>query len=138
MENNRGQRPINLRILSQPNLKPSAFSATNRHNRVFYFLKFHFSDVILWTKGLDMPIISQFYGIAIYMFWREHEPAHFHAKYGDDEIVVEIETGRVTGKMSPRALALVTEWRKLHLDELKKEWELVKSKKQLFPIKPLE
>ena len=23
-----------------------------------------------------MPIISQFYGIAIYMFWREHEPAH--------------------------------------------------------------
>ena len=85
-----------------------------------------------------MPIISQFYGIAVYMFWREHEPAHFHAKYGDDEIVVEIETGRVTGKMSPRALALVTEWRKLHLDELKKEWELVKSKKQLFPIKPLE
>ena len=85
-----------------------------------------------------MPIISKFYGIAIYMFWREHEPAHFHAKYGDDEIVVAIETGQVTGKMTPRALALVVEWRKLHLDELKKEWELVKSKKQLFPIKPLE
>ncbi len=85
-----------------------------------------------------MPIISQFYGIVIYMFWREHEPAHFHAKHGDDEVVVEIETGHVTGKMTPRALALVTEWRKLHLDELRKEWELVKSKKQLFPIKPLE
>ncbi len=54
-----------------------------------------------------MPIISQFYGIAIYMFWREHEPAHFHAKYGDDEITVEIETGKVNGKMTPRALALI-------------------------------
>ena len=40
--------------------------------------------------------------------------------------------------MSPRALALVQEWRKAHLDELNKEWELVKAKKQLFPIKPLE
>ena len=85
-----------------------------------------------------MPIISQFYGIAIYMFWREHEPAHFHAKYGEDEITVEIETGKVNGKMTSRALALVQEWRKAHLEELKKEWILVKSKKPLFPIKPLE
>ena len=85
-----------------------------------------------------MPIISQFFGIVIYMFWREHEPAHFHAKYGEDEIVVEIETGRVAGKMTPRALKLVKEWRKLHINELRKEWELAKAKKQLFPIKPLE
>ena len=85
-----------------------------------------------------MPIISQFYGIAIYMFWREHEPAHLHAKYGEDEITVEIKTGKVNGKMTLRALALIQEWRKTHLTELKKEWELVKSKKPLFPIKPLE
>ena len=85
-----------------------------------------------------MPIISQFYGIAIYMFWREHGPAHFHAKYGDDEITVEIITGKVNGQMTPRALALVQEWRKSHLEELKKEWELAKSKQPLFPIKPLE
>ena len=58
-----------------------------------------------------MPIISQFFGIVIYMFWREHEPAHFHAKYGEDEITVEIETGKVNGQMTPRALALVQEWR---------------------------
>ena len=69
----------------------------------------------------DMPIISRFYGIAIYMFWREHEPAHFHAKYGDDEVVVEIENGRVIGHINARALALVEEWRKLHLSELKED-----------------
>lgn len=85
-----------------------------------------------------MPIISRFYGIIIYMFWREHDPAHFHAKYAEEEVVVEIETGKVTGSMTSRALALVQEWRKIHLDELRKEWQLVKEKKSLFPIEPLE
>ena len=72
------------------------------------------------------------------MFWREHDPAHFHAKYAEEEVVVEIETGKVTGSMTSRALALVQEWRRIHLDELRKEWQLVKEKKSLFPIKPLE
>ena len=44
-----------------------------------------------------MPIISRFFGIVIYMSWREHAPPHFHAKYQDDEIVIDIETGVVTG-----------------------------------------
>ena len=39
-----------------------------------------------------MPIISKFFGIIIFMFWKEHNPTHFHAKYGDDEIIVKIET----------------------------------------------
>ena len=51
---------------------------------------------------------------------------------------IEFETGVVNGSMTPRALALIQEWRKVHLDELRKEWELVKSRKPLFPIKPLE
>jgi hypothetical protein len=85
-----------------------------------------------------MPIISRFFGISIFMLWREHRPPHFHAKYGDDEIVVEIQSGRVNGTMSKRALALIEEWRKLHKEELLRNWELVEQKKALFPIKPLE
>ena len=85
-----------------------------------------------------MPIISRFFGITIFMLWREHEPAHFHARYGDDEVTVEIETGRITGHMLPRATALLEEWRKIRINELRREWELVKAKKQLFPIQPLE
>lgn len=30
-----------------------------------------------------MPVISRFYGIVITMNFREHEPAHFHATYGE-------------------------------------------------------
>jgi hypothetical protein len=85
-----------------------------------------------------MPIISRFFGIVIYMLWREHRPPHFHAKYNDEEITVEIETGKVNGAMSKRALGLVQDWRELRKQDLMREWELVEQKKALFPIKPLE
>ena len=40
-----------------------------------------------------MPRISQFYGILIYMYYRDHAPPHFHAIYGDDEALVDIGSG---------------------------------------------
>ena len=85
-----------------------------------------------------MPIISRFFGILIYIYWREHEPAHFHAKYGSEDIIVEIETGKVTGKISKRALSMIQEWRKIHKKELMNDWELAKQKKSLAKIEPLE
>ncbi len=39
-----------------------------------------------------MPTVSMFFGIIITMYWREHGVPHFHAKYGDMKIVVNIET----------------------------------------------
>lgn len=85
-----------------------------------------------------MPIISQFFGIIIFMYWRDHPPPHFHAKYGDDEIIVKIETGEVTGTMSKRAITLIQEWRKLHKNELTENWRLSEQKKALRQIKPLD
>ena len=32
----------------------------------------------IWT----MPRISEFYGIVVEMYWSDHNPPHFHAKYG--------------------------------------------------------
>jgi len=58
-----------------------------------------------------MPEISRFYGIIIYIYFREHNPPHFHAVYGEEEILIEIATLRVLpGHLSPRALGLVIEW----------------------------
>ena len=34
-----------------------------------------------------MPIVSEFYGIKIMMFWDEHNPPHFHAEYGEKEVL---------------------------------------------------
>jgi len=72
------------------------------------------------------------------MFWREHQPPHFHAKYGDDEVIVEIETGKVTGYISQRVLNMVQEWRVLHKDEVIADWNLAEQNKPLKGIQPLE
>lgn len=85
-----------------------------------------------------MPVISRFFGIAIYMHWRDHAPPHFHARYQDDEVTVELETGEVTGRMSRRALGLIEEWRVLHKTELLEDWRRAVSKEPLKPIEPLE
>jgi hypothetical protein len=51
-----------------------------------------------------MPVLSRFLGIVIVMYYRDHEPAHFHALYADCEITVAIETGVVDGRFPRRAL----------------------------------
>ena len=45
-----------------------------------------------------MPTISRFLGIVIAMYWDDHAPPHFHAKYGEYEITVNINTGVVEDK----------------------------------------
>lgn len=85
-----------------------------------------------------MPEISRFLGIVIYMYYREHMPAHFHAEYGEYTVTVEIETGVVEGKFPRRALGAVLDWYVLHKDELMEDWELAKKKKPLNKIEPLE
>jgi Domain of unknown function (DUF4160) len=56
-----------------------------------------------------VPRISAFYGIAIYMYYRDHAPPHFHAIYGEHEATVAIETADVLeGKLPRRARALAS------------------------------
>ena len=85
-----------------------------------------------------MPEISRFLGIVISMYYREHEPAHFHAKYGGYTVVVGIETGIVSGRFPKRALGHVLEWSELHKEELLENWRLSKDRKPLRAISPLE
>ena len=51
-----------------------------------------------------MPVISRFLGIAIAILYRDHDPTHFHAVYGEKEITVGIRDGVVTGRFPRRAL----------------------------------
>jgi hypothetical protein len=72
------------------------------------------------------------------MYWNDHPPAHFHAKYGAYEITVEIHTGVVEGKFPRRALRHVLEWYELHQAELLEAWELCMRQEMPQPIAPLE
>ncbi|MCF8373763.1 MAG: DUF4160 domain-containing protein [Bacteroidales bacterium] len=85
-----------------------------------------------------MPVLSRFLGIIIAMYWDDHLPPHFHAKYGEYEITVHIHTGVVEGKFPKRALRHVLEWYELYKVELLEDWELCQKKENPKPIKPLE
>ncbi|MEP5764932.1 MAG: DUF4160 domain-containing protein [Halieaceae bacterium] len=66
-----------------------------------------------------MPEISRFFGIVIAMYYNDHAPPHFHARYAGSEIRVNIENGDIlSGQLSARAEQLVQEWLALHRDEV--------------------
>jgi hypothetical protein len=85
-----------------------------------------------------MPVISRFFGIIIYMYWRDHAPPHFHAKYAGEEVEIEIESGKVLGSMNRRALKMIQEWSGANKAELLDDWKLAEEQKELKEIKPLE
>jgi len=86
-----------------------------------------------------MPEISRFFGIVIRMFYNDHEPAHFHAFYGEYEALIEIETLEVyRGELPRRALALVLEWAEVHRAELRSDWRRASGGESLAPIAPLD
>jgi phosphomannomutase len=85
-----------------------------------------------------VPEISRFFGIVIAMYHREHEPAHFHARYGSQKVTVRIDDGYVEGHFPPRVRAMLLEWWDRHRNELAENWQLAKELKQIKPIPPLE
>lgn len=86
-----------------------------------------------------MPTVSQFFGIVIQMFWREHAPPHFHALYGEFGALIDIRTLAVfRGSLPRRALALVLEWAVLDRDALIEDWELCQRKQSPKRIPPLD
>ena len=85
-----------------------------------------------------MPEISRFLGIVVFMNFKDHNPPHFHAMYGDYQIIVEINTCVVEGKFPKRALSLLMEWYEIHRDELLKNWETLKNRGSYEKITPLE
>ena len=86
-----------------------------------------------------MPIISMFYGIVIKMFFDDHAPPHFHAEYGEYELVITISPIKIIkGDAPKRVKSMVLEWSALHQEELMKDWELCKAMQSPVAIDALE
>ncbi len=86
-----------------------------------------------------MPRISEFFGILIYMYYNDHAPPHFHAIYGENEALYEIETLRVyAGELPRRVHNLVLEWADLRRAELLADWERARRSEPLIEIEPLD
>ncbi len=86
-----------------------------------------------------MPEISRFFGIVVYMYYKEHAPPHFHAKYAGQRAAFAISDLRIVEGILPRrAISLVLEWASEHRDQLMETWLRAERRQNLLKIKPLE
>lgn len=86
-----------------------------------------------------MPRISEFFGIHIYMYFRDHNPPHFHVLYNEHKAIIKIEDmSIVIGTLPPRVYGLVVEWGLIHKADLMDRWAKALRYEKLEKIQPLE
>lgn len=79
-----------------------------------------------------MPIISNFYGIIIKMYFREseHNPPHIHAIYNEYVGIIDLNSFEMLeGDLPNKALKMVQEWTKINQQELINIWNTQEFKK---------
>ena len=85
-----------------------------------------------------MPVISRFYGIVIAMYFNDHNPPHFHAKYSSQEAIFNFTGEIMEGALPKRATKFVQEWITFHKLELEINWLKAQAGEPLDYIAPLE
>ena len=74
----------------------------------------------------DASAVQDRLGIAITMYFNDHEPPHFHVRYAEHRATFAIDAlGLLAGQLPPRVLGLVAEWAALHRFELRRNWTLL-------------
>jgi Domain of unknown function (DUF4160) len=101
------------------------------------------SDASVGPRSLaytrHVPIISFFFGIVIRMFYKEHEPAHFHGEHQGQQAKFDFDGKLVAGELrSKTALRLIRQWTVLHRAELEANWTRMKAGRPLDKIPPLD
>ena len=75
----------------------------------------------------------------IAMDYNDHEPPHFHARYGSQKGRFAIDEIRLLdGNLKPRVRGLIVEWASEHLEALRRNWERARVNLPLEAIAPLE
>ena len=88
-----------------------------------------------------MPIISQFYGIIIQMFFNDqgkHHEKHIHVRYNEQEAVYNLNSKLIEGTIPYKQKKLVEAWIFIHKEELESLWILMQERGEYFKIDPLK
>ena len=86
-----------------------------------------------------MPCICRFRGIRIYMWFREHNPPHFHAVHGEFDASFRIDDLVVfEGSLPLHLTALVRRWARRYKSNLAANWVRAREQAPLRPIPPLD
>ena len=86
-----------------------------------------------------MPEIPRFFGRVIQMYLRDHDPPHFHVRYGSFRARIGITPVEcLSGTLPPRPLAMVLFWASLHQAELVECWQRIQQGEPPRRVAPLE
>ena len=88
-----------------------------------------------------MPIISQFYGIIIKMYFKEgerHHKEHIHIFYNEYSAIYNINGKIIEGNLPVKQKKMVEAWIAIHEEELRSLWKKMSEKGEYFKIKPLK
>lgn len=81
------------------------------------------------------PIISIFNGITVSINYRDHNPPHCHAKYGEFVATYNLKTGEIMeGSFPKKQNKRVRKWARQNQKELLENWKLARSGQQTFRI----
>lgn len=70
-----------------------------------------------------MPTIHLLNSIKILMYFNDHAPPHFHAKYNEYEVLIVIETLEIyAGSLPKKQLNSVLEWAAVNKTFLQEKW----------------
>lgn len=72
------------------------------------------------------------------MYFNDHNPPHFHAKYAGYEALISFDGQIMAAELPTRAEKFVGEWLAIHRKELEDNWDRAQKGEPLNYIAPLE
>lgn len=88
-----------------------------------------------------MPIVSQFYGILITMYFNEntkHHLPHLHAEYAEYDAVFDFKGNIIDGEIPNKQRKMIEAWISIHEEELNSLWKTMQIHNEFFKINPLQ
>ena len=88
-----------------------------------------------------MPIISQFYGIIIRMYYddmKQHNTSHMHVQYASCKAVYDLNGKCIKGSLPKKQSKMVEAWIEIHNEELNLLWKIMQEENEFFTIEPLK
>jgi hypothetical protein len=86
-----------------------------------------------------LPTIAYFLGIAVRMFFNDHDPPHFHVRYQGYRARILIGDGTVAdGHLPPTVARLLRQWTTLRREALMRNWIAARNDEPLERIAGLD
>lgn len=88
-----------------------------------------------------MPIVSQFYGIIISMYFNDtdrHHLSHIHVQYAEYRCTYDFDGNILSGSIPNKQRKLVEAWIEIRKEELITLWNILQDGNKGFSIDPIK